>query len=193
MNKERKNMYISIIALIIGIIGVTIGYAALSATLNVNFGNVTQNAITWDVGFIGTTVEGASDGTSDTGRSCGTASITPSTVTLGATSLSKPGDKCTYPLTIKNNGGITAELTSIIPKIPTSISCDETSSSMICGNITYKLTSDAAGETPLSVNSTLDIDKEITAYLVVAYTGNTLNTADITQSNGGFTITYSQK
>lgn len=193
MNKDRKSMYISIIALIVAVLGVTIGYAVLSTTLNINFGNVTQNAMTWDVGFVGTSVEGVSDGTSNTGRSCGTASVTSSTVTLATTSLSKPGDKCTYPLKIKNNGGIVAKLTAITPKSPTDISCTSTEASMVCGNITYKLASDADGTTSLPINTTLDVEEEKTAYLVVSYTGTTLNSENITQSNGGFTLTYNQK
>lgn len=154
-NLKRNNLNIIIFTLVISLGCLTLAYAVLSATLNISFGNVTQNAITWDVGFEGTTVEGVSGGTSDTGRSCGIASITSNTVTLATTSLSKPGDKCTYPLKIKNNGGIVAELTAITPRSPTDTSCTANGSSMICGNITYKLTNDTEGTTPLSLNTTL--------------------------------------
>lgn len=191
LKKNNLNMIIFTLVLSLGCL--TIAYAVLSTTLNISFGNVTQNAITWDVGFEGTTVEGVSGGTSDTGRSCGLASLTSNTVTLASTSLSKPGDKCTYPLKIKNNGGIVAELAAITPRSPTDISCTATGPSMVCGNITYKLANDSEGTTSLSLNTTLGIEEEKIAYLVVSYTGNTLNSTSVTQANGGFTITYNQK
>lgn len=192
-NLKRNNMNIIILTLVISLGCLTLAYAVLSTSLNINFGNVTQNALTWDVGFEEGTITGISAGTSETGRSCGTAAVTATTVTLGTTSLSKPGDKCTYPLKIKNNGGIAATLTSIASKNPASISCTEGESSMVCGNITYKLTSDNDGTTALPINTTIDIDGETTAYLVVSYTGNSLNSSSATQTNGGFVVTYSQK
>ena len=44
MNRDRKSMYVSIFALVIAVVGVTIAYAALSTSLSVKFGRVTQSA-----------------------------------------------------------------------------------------------------------------------------------------------------
>ena len=63
------------------VVGVGVAYAALSTTLTVTFGKVTQNAITWNVGFQGSSATGTSSGTSTTGLSCGAATITASAVT----------------------------------------------------------------------------------------------------------------
>ena len=59
------------------ILGLSIAFAALSATLNINFGNVNQTAQTWNVQFNDSTasVTATEGGTSATGRSCGTASV----------------------------------------------------------------------------------------------------------------------
>ena len=49
MNKDRKAMYVSILALIIAVVGVSIAYAALSTSLKVTFGKVTRSAFVWEV------------------------------------------------------------------------------------------------------------------------------------------------
>jgi len=81
--------------MVVLILGIIVAYAALSTTLNLKFTGVTQNALTWDVGFTGTSASGTAAGTSATGRTCGAATITATSVSVAATTLSKPGDKCT--------------------------------------------------------------------------------------------------
>ena len=186
MNTEnRKKMYISVLALIIAIVGLSVAYAALSTTLNINFGDVTQNTLSWSVGFEGSTAEGEASGTGATGRTCGTATITSSSVNLATTTISKPGDKCTYSLTIKNSGTIDANLSSITPKNPNSISCEtSTGSTMVCGNITYKLTTDKEGTTPLDNTESLAIGGSLPVYLVVSY--------NVVQSGAAFALSFAQ-
>ena len=193
--KSTKSLRIALIAVILGVVGITVAYAALSTSLNVTVSKVTQNALTWNVGFTGTSASASVAGTSSTGRTCGTASITASTVTVADTTLSKPDDSCTYTLTIKNSGTIPAKLTSITPTKPTgtSVTCGTASgATMVCGNITYKLTSDAAGTTALPTNTTLNSNATQTVYLVVKYTGTTLNSSEVTQSNAKFALKYDQ-
>ena len=193
--KSTKSLRIALIAVILGVVGITVAYAALSTSLNVTVSKVTQNALTWNVGFTGTSASASVAGTSSTGRTCGTASITASTVTVADTTLSKPDDSCTYTLTIKNSGTIPAKLTSITPTKPTgtNVTCGTASgATMVCGNITYKLTSDAAGTTALPTNTTLNSNATQTVYLVVKYTGTTLNSSEVTQSNAKFALKYDQ-
>jgi len=190
---KRKNMYILILTLGVIVGGLSLAYAALSATLNIQFGDITQNALTWNVGFQGSTVVGTAAGTSATGRVCGDATITATTVTVSATSLSKPEDKCTYPLTIKNSGTIAATLSSITPKNPNSTACSTSNgATMVCGNLTYKLTSDSSGNTILASNRLLAIGASLPVYLVVSYTGASLNATNTTQSGATFTLSYAQ-
>lgn len=192
--KDRKNIYLSIVALVVAVIGLSVAYAALSTTLNISFGNVNQSAMTWNVGFQTGTVTGTASGTSATGRSCGSATVTADTVTVADTTLSKPGDTCTYALTIKNTGSIAANLATITPKAPTSVTCGTaTGGKMVCGNITYKLTTDAAGNTILTTNKTLAASTgTLPVYLVVSYTGADVNATEVTQSSAAFTLIYNQ-
>ena len=189
-SKELK--YLLLVAAIF-VIGTGVAFAALSATLTITFGSITQNSLTWDVAFQGTSATATVGGTSATGRTCGTATITSNSVTVAATTLSKPGDKCTYQLTVANNGTVNAKLSTITPTAPSSTTCGTLSSgNMVCGNITYKLTSDSSGATLLPTNTTLNTGATQTMYLVISYNSESLATSQITQSGAKFSLVYEQ-
>lgn len=193
MNRKRKNMWIIIATLVIIVGTITLAYAALSATLNVGFGDITQTSLTWNVGFQGSTASAITSGTSATGNTCGEASITPNTVSVATTTLSKPGDKCTYELNIKNSGDIAATLSSITPTRPSGATCStSTGTTMECGNITYKLTSDSTGTTEVPTSTTLAAGATNKVYLVASYTGTELSSSAATQSGAKFTLNYIQ-
>ena len=205
MANERKRLYVIMCALAVAVVALSIAYAALSATLNIGVSSVQQTPQTWNVAFEAGTVTGTAAGTSAVGRSCGTATVNATTASIAATELSKPGDKCTYALTIKNTGSINATLASITPTQPTGtgVSCGTASGAqMVCGNITYTLakyicmacapyfnTSGSllpTGGTLAASTGTLPV------YLIAEYTGETLAGTEIVQSNAGFTLVYNQ-
>ncbi len=194
--KSTKNLKIVLGAVIIGILTITIAYAALSATLNVSVSEVTQQGgLSWKVAFTGSSASATVGGTSDTGRSCGNATISETSVSVGSIELSKPGDSCRYTLTVKNSGNIGAKLSSITPTKPTgtNVTCaTATGGTMVCGNITYKLTTDTGGSSPYAANATLAGGASQTLYLHVIYTGTGLNSSEVTQSNAKFTLVYGQ-
>ena len=193
--KEKRKQSLKFLLLVAAIlvVGVGVAYAALSTTLNITFGNVTQNAITWNVGFTGSSATATAAGTSATGRTCGTATITASAVTVADTTLSKPGDKCTWTLTVKNSGTVAAKLNTITPTAPTGITCGTaTGGNLVCGNITYKLTSDSAGSTVLTTGNTLAANGTQTVYLVAMYNATGLQSTAITHTGAKFTLTYAQ-
>jgi len=95
-------------------------------------------------------------------------------------------------LNIKNSGGIAAKLSAITPTKPGSTTCATASGgNMVCGNITYKLTTDSAGSTVLT-SQTLAAGAALPVYLVVSYTGTTLNSTAVTQSNATFSLAFAQ-
>ena len=195
MNNKNKSMIVIILVLVIALITLSVAFAALSATLKINFGNVNQTAQTWDVQFNDSTtsVTATEGGTSATGRSCGTASVSATQVTVADTELSKPGDKCTWELTVENKGSIDATLTSVTPTAPTSVSCTPSGASMVCGNITYKITTDAAGTTLLTSGGTLgNTTGTLPIYLIAEYTGDGENMSAVTQTGAKFTLLYDQ-
>ena len=190
--KEQQNNKSIIIVTILcaALFGISIAYAALSATLTITMGKVTQNALTWNVGFETGTVNGTSTG----GATCGQATATSDSVTVANTTLATLHDKCVYKLKVKNTGSVAAQLSAISAKTPSSVTCNTTTTSqMVCGNITYKLTTDAAGSTLLGTGGTLAASSgTLDVYLSAEYTG-TETGASSEQNNGGFTLTYSQK
>ena len=191
---NRESLLAVVYVMVVVLAGVSVAYAALSSTLNVTTNKVTQSALTWNVGFQTGNITPTEGGTSNSGRVCGAATATASSVTVAETTLSKPDDVCTYELTVKNTGSIDATLATITANNPSSTSCTNNGASMVCGNITYKLTTDSTGNTLLTTGGTLNnTNGTQTMYLVVKYTGTVTVTSDVAQNNGGFTLIYNQK
>ena len=189
---RNLNLKVVLVAVVITLLGIAVAYAAMSTSLNVTTNNITLTNLSWNVGFQGNSATPSVGGTSDAGRSCGSATITSSTVTVSNTTLSKPDDSCTYELTISNSGTIPAKLGSITPTKPTSTVCETaTNGLMVCGNITYTLASDTTG-TELSTNTVINPSNTMTVYLIVKYTGTTLNSSSVTQAGGKFSLVFNQ-
>ena len=193
--KNNQSLHLVLAVALVLLVGVSIAYAALSTTLNITFGKITQNALTWNVAFNPTgTVNATAAGTSDTGRTCGAATVAATTVTVADTSLSKPGDKCTWALTVKNSGTVGAKLNTITPTAPSGTTCGTASGgNLVCGNITYNLTTDASGGTVLTTGGALAAGGTQTIYLVAKYTPtNAVQSTAITQTGAKFALVYGQ-
>ena len=191
-NEEKKKQSSLIITGILcaALLGISIAYAALTAALDITMGKVTQNALSWNVGFETGTVNATKVGSG----TCGAATVTADTVSVANTTLTTLHDKCTYPLTIKNTGSVGATLATIAPKTPTGVSCTNSGASMVCGNITYKLATDAAGSTLLTNNRDLAATTgTLNVYFVAEYTGTNTGSSATEYNNAGFTLTYNQK
>ena len=103
MEKERRIKILSIIALIIAVLGLTVAFAALSETLTIN-GTASVEAASWDIHF--ENLNGWEAG-QDLPTLNGT-SITDVVMTV-----SKPNDSYTYMVDVKNSGTINAKVSSI--------------------------------------------------------------------------------
>lgn len=191
--KNKQKFTVTLSAMLVLLVGLSIAYAALSTTLNVTVNSITQSPLSWGVGFTGSSATATVGGTSATGRTCGVASITSTSVTVADTTLSKPGDKCTYALTIRNSSAsISATLFDISPTPPNSITCStQTGGLMVCGNITYKLATNTGG-TVLTTGGTLAANSTLPVYLIIEYTGAELTSEAITHSGAKFSIVYNQ-
>ena len=191
---DTKKMSLLIVLLVLAVFAVSIAYSALSQSLSITTTSVTQSAMSWNVAFQTGTVVGIEGGSSsNTGRSCGDATVTSNSVTVTNTTLSKPDDSCTYTLVIKNTGTIDARLGTITPVNPSLISCTTSGASMTCGNITYSLATNSSGSPLLATNSIIAKNTGTqTVYLIIKFTGSNPGEEDSTQSNGGFTLVYNQ-
>lgn len=103
MRNKKTNSVIMI--LLVVMLGLTIGYAALSTTLTISgTSNVTG---TWNVAITNITAGTLSEASNATPPT-----YTGTTATF-STNLNKPGASATYTVTVKNSGNIVAKLSSI--------------------------------------------------------------------------------
>ena len=117
MEKTRKVKIISLCALLVAVLGLTVAFAALSQTLTIN-GSATVDAATWSVRFL-TSEEGGvgsfkvpyietnGDGTVDEN-----VTITKTSITNVSLSVTKPNDMAIISDLFINEGTIDAKLVS---------------------------------------------------------------------------------
>ena len=109
-SRERKTLYMILSIVLISIFSLTIVYAALSVTLNIQ-GNAEVVASTWDIHLDNVKVT--------SGSVSGTApSITGGTTATFSTTLTTPGDFYQFTIDVVNNGTIDAMIDGIT-KTPT--------------------------------------------------------------------------
>ena len=118
MEKERRTKALVIVVLLIVFMGLTVAFAALSTTLNIN-GTAYLDAAKWGIRF-----ENLSSPTKiGSATTTGTAKIeeTKSAEITGINvSLSTPGDKVTYTVDLVNKGTINAKIDNIEKTVLTS-------------------------------------------------------------------------
>ncbi len=189
-------------ALIILVIGITVVYAALSQNLNVTLSNITQNVASWNVGFEEGTIKGNkyNIASSSTGSiSCGDATVTANSISVGEVKLTKPGDQCYWIVNIKNNGTIGAKLTSIQTTAPSEVNCTPVNTGFItCNNFKYHLY-DPKPTKATTQGNTLRVGDSIESggniqFTLVAYidSDQPISSTAITQKGIGFTLVWSQ-
>lgn len=98
MKKSKKNYLI--IALVVILLCLAIGYAAFSANLTIN--GTAKGTGTWDVKFVSATINEDGHGNAPT--------VTDNTISVDV-ELGYPGDGCTVTANIQNAGNIPAKLT----------------------------------------------------------------------------------
>ena len=193
MKNERKSLFVIVTILAVAVLGLSIAYAALSTTLTARLGTVTQSPQLWEVGFEPGTVAGQKSGTSTEDITCSNATVTQSQASVDGIALAKPGDTCTYQLKIKNTGTIDANLSLITPTQPDGVTCNASGANMVCGDLTYKLTTDQAGSNILTANRLLEKSTgELTVYLIATYSGTNVSSGSVTHTGVQFTLTYNQ-
>lgn len=98
---------VSVIVLLLLLVGITVGYSALSQTLNIN-GTSTISKTTWNVHFANVTITTGSV----TATTAPTA--TGNVVSLDyAVNLQKPGDFYEFTVDVKNDGTVAAKLSAL--------------------------------------------------------------------------------
>lgn len=195
MEKNRGTKILAIVAIIIAVIGLSVGFAAFSATLTIN-GTGTVKASSWQVRFenlsavakTGTATEVTAPTINTNDTNIGDYSVT----------LTTPGDSISYTFDVANNGTFDAEVTAITIPTPTCTGNGanaETDALNVCNNVAYTLTYDDG--TAIANGDTIKAAEKKTMKLTLTYndsvTADLLAKDDVAISNLGITILYSQK
>lgn len=191
MEKERGFRIIAVIALMVAVVGLTIGYAAYSSTLRIN-GTANVDPSSWNVKFVYKT------GNSLTATLTGgavmhtEATLTDTQVSGFNATLKAPGDSATYTFTVKNAGSLDAKLStftmgtlSCAPADGSSATTEEVGN--VCKELSYTLTGVTEGET-LAANASSDL----TLKLEWSKTGVATASGPIAITVGETTLLYTQ-
>ncbi len=196
MEKDRKTKVLAVIAIIVAVISLTIGFAAFSTSLSIE-GTGDVKASSWKVRFenlqtvqtVGTAVE----------TTAPTINTNDTTISNFDVSFTTPGDSVSYTFDIANKGTFDAEITSINIPTPTCQGTGETAeedAANVCRNLEYKLTYTDGGTT-LAQTDTLNKGEKKNVTLTLTYkdtiTEEELPQDNVDISNLGISIIYSQK
>ncbi|MBR3116307.1 MAG: hypothetical protein IKF36_00340 [Bacilli bacterium] len=213
MGNDNKVKNIILTVLVIGLVSMTIAYAALTQTLYIRDNQVTITT-DWNVHFAHT--HGATDAVASSTGATSTATInqqptlTDTVISGLRATFRKPGDKVTFQFDIVNEGGIDAKLSTATYATPTCTSTDQNVSSSdlatFCSNhINYSIVYTGTNTAPAQNDDLLVYDEDDSSTnanirhctLTVELDPNTeitdIPNGDITVSNIEATFIYVQK
>ena len=200
MERNRGVKVLSIIALVVAVIGLTVAFASMSQTLNIT-GKADMQAASWDIKFANlapTTAEAAH------GHASVTQAPTLSNTSIGEfnVTLTRPGDYVEYTFDVVNNGSINAKIGTLSKKAtptctsPTSATADAT---LVCSHLIYTL---KYGDGNTNYTAGTDVEEQQTlashdtAHMVLRleYDQNAteLPGNDVEISDLGITLVYNQ-
>ena len=191
MNKDKKLVF-GILMLLVGIVAVSISYAAFTQNLNIN-GSANVQATSWSVHFANLT-NGVRNGTAS---EVVAPTIKASRTDIGDYEVSfyTPGDSITYKFDVVNDGDYDAKIAVVTKGTPSCSGTDATSNTNVCNNLEYTLKYTSNNQ-DVAVNDTLRKNETKNMTLVLRYKStigqNELPTAEVTVSNLGITLQYAQ-
>ena len=111
VKKNRNKRIVSLIVLLIVLISITIGYSALSSTLNIK-GTTNITKPTWNIHFENLVVNSAWNTTTTTVQTAPTIDSSGLKITYAVT-LANPGDFYEFTVDVKNAGTVAAKLNAV--------------------------------------------------------------------------------
>lgn len=213
MEKERRIKVLSLVALVVAVLGLTVAFAALSTQLTIE-GTANVNPSTWEVYFESVTANNV-DTTKTVQAPTVSVGSKATTITLpeGIT-LKTPGDKVVYDVVVRNNGSIDAKIGStqagteaITYREPTCVGTGATANkdaALICGGTvdvkTYEshliFTLTYADGTPLMASDVIKAGETKNMKLTIGYKNDEASqenpSADVAISNLGVSVNYVQ-
>lgn len=193
MKKDRGTRSIAIVAIILSVLGLTVGYSALSQTLTINgTGKVMGND--WNVVWTNLS-DPVLSGTA-TAPLKDTITISDTSITLTDLILRLPGDSIEYTFDVSNTGDIDAKIGTISINQPEYSGTGETSTtdvSTVQNNFQYQLS--YANGSAIAEGDILNAGETKNLRLTVTYkqTATEIPKNDVVITNFGTQIIYTQK
>lgn len=192
MEKERRTKVLSLAALIVAVLGLTVAFAALSQTLTIN-GNASVDAATWDIHF--ETPYGSDATTQGAATINKTPTFNGTSITDIDVSITKPNDLAYWSFKIVNNGTINAKISSIeISKLCTIDSpvesCDWNNDGTVTqedvdkvnNNISFIFFRNDSDAVEFKTNDTLNAGEQVEAELMIGYLKADISEGTIVES-----------
>ncbi len=204
MRTERNLKILAIVAIVLAVGGLSIGFASFSTALEISNTTATVTPANFEVVFdnLQTAVTTGSATASDPTFTPGTAIISDIDITL-----QNPGDSVTYTFDIDNSGTMDAILQTMSMADPAALDPADrlvctggtgpngaTDAANVCGDLTYTLTY-AADSSSVAANNTLAASEIKTVNLTLTYDpadDTTLPVEAVTVSNLDIILTYVQ-
>ena len=194
MKDNKKFLYVMVIAaLVLSVVGVSIGFASMSTELTIN-GTTTVVPATWKIKFQNLSKVSGDDSLITTAPQ-----ITSDThIGNYAVTLSKPGDQVVYKFQVANTGSLDAELSSYTLATPTITGTGdaaEADATIVRNNLVYTLTYNDASHTAIQVGDELAKTDSKEFILTVGYsaTATELPAAEVSITGMDVTFVYGQK
>ena len=105
LSTDRKTLYMILGIVMVSVLTLTVVYAALSTTLNIN-GNAEVSAVNWDIYLDNVQLNSGSATTN-------VPTITDKTTASFTTTLTKPGDFYEFTIDVVNDGSVDAMIDSV--------------------------------------------------------------------------------
>lgn len=189
-NRDNGGKIIAVIALVLAVVGLSIGFAALQTKLEINGTAEVTGGKTWDIKFVDSSLKvdkvGSAQSTDPT--------VSATTIKDYKVTLAKPGDKVSYYFQVTNAGDFDAKIGSVVPGAPV---C---STEAFCANVKYSFTytdsnTGTAGAVP-SADDTLAAGETKWMLITVEYVStadsSTLPTETVTITGLNASINYVQ-
>ncbi len=179
---QREMRIITVVALCVAVICLSVAYAAMSETLKVG-GSAKMTGADWNVHF-------ANVSASTTGVATYTMpSISSTQLHDFGVVLTKPGDSVTFRFDIMNDGNLDAVLGTLTKSNPECSSLtSEEDGTIVCNNLVYKLSYE--DDTAVEVGDTLTKKTYKSAKLVLAYKENATEVPSSTVNIKNLDITF---
>ena len=191
MNNKVQNILLGVLA--VGLIGITVAYAALTQQLTIN-GTAKVAAKKWDVHFAKLS-DGAATGYASTdGKTLAIAGDKSTSIEGNLGTLRAPGDTITYTFDIANKGTISAQLSADpIISTPECSSNDATGATVVCENVIYTLT--YADGSKIKTGDILEKGEKKAAKLTISLKNSmsAVPSAEVDITNIAAVLNYNQK